>query len=274
MNECTGDNLSAYSSLSVGKMSLLMVGLIWIFVLLSILSFPQTPTLCFCFSFCTQPSFSVLHSSFTVVRLFPPLFFSVQVCPSSIEKKKNQHCNFICPLFLNVIVCWSSFDDTSGREGNVFSQWVSRYIFSFFLLLNCFIMCSDFAVTSPHSQSFGSNPRLLLIPFPTLPSLPPCCTSSSCSSVLSFALDSRWGLHADRLALGKGQTYARSVPGLSLLQAADRTLTSCHLTSDLLVADVAVTQGRHYWACSVEPGSYLVKVRAIYVNYCCFIYTA
>lgn len=84
-------------------------------------------------------------------------------------------------------------------------------------------------------------------PFPTL-------------SVLSFSLDSRWGLHADRLALGKGQTYARSVPGLSLLQAADRTLTSCHLTSDLLVADLAVTQGRHYWACSVEPGSYLVKV--------------
>ncbi|XP_022612496.1 tripartite motif-containing protein 46 isoform X1 [Seriola dumerili] len=78
--------------------------------------------------------------------------------------------------------------------------------------------------------------------------------------VLSFSLDSRWGLHADRLALGKGQTYARSVPGLALLQAADRTLTSCHLTSDLLVADLAVTQGRHYWACSVEPGSYLVKV--------------
>uniref|UniRef100_A0A672FCG9 Tripartite motif containing 46a n=1 Tax=Salarias fasciatus TaxID=181472 RepID=A0A672FCG9_SALFA len=78
--------------------------------------------------------------------------------------------------------------------------------------------------------------------------------------VLSFSLDSRWGLHADRLALGRGQTYARSVPGLSLLQAADRTLTSCHLTSDLLVADLAVAQGRHYWACSVEPGSYLVKV--------------
>ncbi|KAG5270855.1 hypothetical protein AALO_G00173050 [Alosa alosa] len=78
--------------------------------------------------------------------------------------------------------------------------------------------------------------------------------------VLAFSLDSRWGLHADRLALGKGQTYARSVPGLALLQAADRTLTSCHLTSDLLVADLSIAQGRHYWACSVEPGSYLVKV--------------
>lgn len=98
-------------------------------------------------------------------------------------------------------------------------------------------------------------------PFLPLASLP--LSSSSTSPllpVLSFSLDSRWGLHSDRLALGKGQTYARSVPGLSLLQAADRTLTSCHLTSDLLVADLAVTQGKHYWACSVEPGSYLVKV--------------
>uniref|UniRef100_A0A3Q2XMQ0 Tripartite motif containing 46 n=1 Tax=Hippocampus comes TaxID=109280 RepID=A0A3Q2XMQ0_HIPCM len=78
--------------------------------------------------------------------------------------------------------------------------------------------------------------------------------------VLSFSLDSRWGLHSDRLALGKGQTYARSVPGISLLKVADRALTSCHLTADLLVADLAVSQGRHYWACSVEPSSYLIKV--------------
>ncbi|XP_053349603.1 tripartite motif-containing protein 46 isoform X2 [Clarias gariepinus] len=80
------------------------------------------------------------------------------------------------------------------------------------------------------------------------------------AQVLSFCLDSRWGLHAERVALGKGQTYARSVPGVTLLQAADCALTSFHLTSDLLVADVSITQGRHYWACSVEPGSYLVKV--------------
>ncbi|XP_069031980.1 tripartite motif-containing 46b isoform X3 [Embiotoca jacksoni] len=78
--------------------------------------------------------------------------------------------------------------------------------------------------------------------------------------VLNFYLDSRWGLHADRLVVSKEQRCARSVPGLSLLQAADNALTSCHLTSDLLVGDVAITQGRHYWACSVEPGSYLVKV--------------
>ena len=79
--------------------------------------------------------------------------------------------------------------------------------------------------------------------------------------MLNFYLDSRWGLHADRLVVSKEQRCARSVPGLSLLQAADLALTSCHLTSDLLVGDVAITQGRHYWACSVEPGSYLVKAR-------------
>lgn len=83
--------------------------------------------------------------------------------------------------------------------------------------------------------------------------------SPSLVSVLNFYLDSRWGLHADRLVVSKEQRCARSVPGLSLLQAADHALTSCHLTSDLLVGDVAITQGRHYWACSVEPGSYLVK---------------
>ncbi|NP_001076569.1 tripartite motif-containing 46b [Danio rerio] len=53
--------------------------------------------------------------------------------------------------------------------------------------------------------------------------------------VLNFYLDSRWGLHADRLVVSKEQRCARSVPGLSLLQAADRALTSCHLTADLLV---------------------------------------
>ncbi|XP_030645155.1 tripartite motif-containing 46b isoform X3 [Chanos chanos] len=78
--------------------------------------------------------------------------------------------------------------------------------------------------------------------------------------VLNFYLDSRWGVHSDRLVVSKEQRCVRSVPGLSLLQAAHNSLTSCHLTADLLVGDVAITQGRHYWACSVEPGSYLVKV--------------
>uniref|UniRef100_A0AAY4DAT9 TRI46 protein n=1 Tax=Denticeps clupeoides TaxID=299321 RepID=A0AAY4DAT9_9TELE len=60
--------------------------------------------------------------------------------------------------------------------------------------------------------------------------------------VLNFYLDSRWGLHADRLVVSKEQRCARSVPGLSLLQAADHALTSCHLTADLLVGDVATVK--------------------------------
>lgn len=103
----------------------------------------------------------------------------------------------------------------------------------------------------------SSSPPLPLFPF-FLPC--PLSLSPPPPPVLNFYLDSRWGLHADRLVVSKEQRGARSVPGLSLLQAADHALTSCHLTSDLLVGDVAITQGRHYWACSVEPGSYLVKV--------------
>ena len=160
--------------------------------------------------------------------------------------------------------------------------WWSHY-FRLFLLSKPSVSWSSWALPSLCVQTCcsltvpaqGSNPSFLLPPLrylprhlsPSLPPpFPPGMPPFSVLSVLSFSLDSRWGLHSDRLALGKGQTYARSVPGLSLLQAADRTLTSCHLTSDLLVADVAVTQGKHYWACSVEPGSYLVKVRGMHID--------
>uniref|UniRef100_A0A8C9SB82 Tripartite motif containing 46 n=1 Tax=Scleropages formosus TaxID=113540 RepID=A0A8C9SB82_SCLFO len=50
------------------------------------------------------------------------------------------------------------------------------------------------------------------------------------AAVLNFYLDSRWGLHSDRLVVSKEQRCARSVPGLSLLQAADRTGDSYCLT--------------------------------------------
>ncbi|MBV98470.1 Tripartite motif-containing protein 46, partial [Eschrichtius robustus] len=49
-------------------------------------------------------------------------------------------------------------------------------------------------------------------------------------------------------------------PGLPLLLAAERLLTGCHLSVDVVLGDVAVTQGRSYWACAVDPASYLVKV--------------
>lgn len=124
----------------------------------------------------------------------------------------------------------------------LFSLFTHSYVPPFGVLILC--------------PSFPSSSILLTIP----PVFPRCCLPPASPTVLNFYLDSRWGLHADRLVLSKEQRCARSVPGLSLLQAADRALTSCHLTADLVVGDVAITQGRHYWACSVEPGSYLVKV--------------
>ncbi|XP_053224399.1 tripartite motif-containing protein 46 isoform X1 [Podarcis raffonei] len=78
--------------------------------------------------------------------------------------------------------------------------------------------------------------------------------------VLNFFLDNRWGFNRERLAISKDQRAVRSVPGLPMLFAAERLMTSCHLSIDLVIGDVAVTQGRSYWACCVDPSSYLVKV--------------
>lgn len=78
--------------------------------------------------------------------------------------------------------------------------------------------------------------------------------------VLHFFLDGRWGTSRERLTISKDQRAVRSVPGLPLLLAAERLLTGCHLSVDVVLGDVAVTQGRSYWACAVDPASYLVKV--------------
>ncbi|XP_029436833.1 tripartite motif-containing protein 46 isoform X2 [Rhinatrema bivittatum] len=78
--------------------------------------------------------------------------------------------------------------------------------------------------------------------------------------VLNFFLDNRWGFNRERLAISKDQRAVRSVPGIPLLFATERLMTSCHLSVDLVIGDVAITQGKHYWACCVDPSSYLVKV--------------
>ncbi|KAM6190280.1 tripartite motif-containing protein 46 isoform 1-T1 [Sarcoramphus papa] len=78
--------------------------------------------------------------------------------------------------------------------------------------------------------------------------------------VLNFFLDNRWGFNRDRLAISKDQRAVRSVPGIPMLFAAERLMTSCHLSIDLVIGDVAITQGKSYWACCVDPSSYLVKV--------------
>ncbi|XP_041037657.1 tripartite motif-containing protein 46-like [Carcharodon carcharias] len=78
--------------------------------------------------------------------------------------------------------------------------------------------------------------------------------------VLHFLLDNKWGFCRDRLIVSKDQRAVRSVAGIPMLFAAEPIMTSCHLSIDLVIGDVALTQGKHYWACSVDPSSYLVKV--------------
>ncbi|XP_069805442.1 tripartite motif-containing protein 46 isoform X1 [Dendropsophus ebraccatus] len=78
--------------------------------------------------------------------------------------------------------------------------------------------------------------------------------------VLNFFLDSSCGFPRDRLVVSKDRRAVRSVPGVPMLFAAERLMTSCHVSMELVLGDVAITQGRYYWECSVDPSSYVVKV--------------
>lgn len=109
---------------------------------------------------------------------------------------------------------------------------------------------SQCLVLTPHSPQC---PCLSLKSFLLFQCPPP-------TPVLHFFLDGRWGTSRERLTISKDQRAVRSVPGLPLLLAAERLLTGCHLSVDVVLGDVAVTQGRSYWACAVDPASYLVKV--------------
>ncbi|XP_071988037.1 tripartite motif-containing protein 46 isoform X2 [Engystomops pustulosus] len=78
--------------------------------------------------------------------------------------------------------------------------------------------------------------------------------------VLNFFLDSSCGFPRDRLVVSKDRRAVRSVPGVPMLFAAERLMSSCHISMELVLGDVAITQGRYYWECSVDPSSYVVKV--------------
>ncbi|XP_041430563.1 tripartite motif-containing protein 46 isoform X4 [Xenopus laevis] len=80
------------------------------------------------------------------------------------------------------------------------------------------------------------------------------------AQVLNFFLDSSCGFPRDRLVVSKDRRAVRSVPGVPMLFAAERLMTSCHVSMELVLGDVAITQGRYYWECSVDPSSYVLKV--------------
>ncbi|CAH2327537.1 tripartite motif-containing 46 [Pelobates cultripes] len=80
------------------------------------------------------------------------------------------------------------------------------------------------------------------------------------AQVLNFFLDSSCGFPRDRLVVSKDRRAVRSVPGVPMLFAAERLMTSCHVSMELVLGDVAITQGRYYWECLVDHSSYVVKV--------------
>lgn len=119
--------------------------------------------------------------------------------------------------------------------------------------------CPRWWSSGPWSAEPPPSPQQL-VHVPKPPSALKACVCPSPAAVLHFFLDGRWGTSRERLAISKDQRAVRSVPGLPLLLAAERLLTGCHLSVDVVLGDVAVTQGRSYWACAVDPASYLVKV--------------
>lgn len=122
----------------------------------------------------------------------------------------------------------------------------------------------DIYLHTPPAPGEGTPPRGAASPILPVPRAfrRPLLTSSALllPAVLNFFLDNRWGFNRDRLAISKDQRAVRSVPGIPMLFAAERLMTSCHLSIDLVIGDVAITQGKSYWACCVDPSSYLVKV--------------
>ncbi|CAB1319331.1 unnamed protein product [Coregonus sp. 'balchen'] len=75
-----------------------------------------------------------------------------------------------------------------------------------------------------------------------------------------FLFNDKCGFSSERLALSKRRDSVESVAGMAFLLAAERVQTGSYMGLDYIIGDMGISQGRHYWAFSVEPHSYLVKV--------------
>ncbi|XP_068103353.1 E3 ubiquitin-protein ligase TRIM36 [Hyperolius riggenbachi] len=78
--------------------------------------------------------------------------------------------------------------------------------------------------------------------------------------VFSFLFDDKCGYSKDHLLLSDGRDTVESVPGLPLLLGAERVQVGCYMCLDYIIADAGITKGKHFWAFSVQPYSYMVKV--------------
>ncbi|KAA0714518.1 E3 ubiquitin-protein ligase TRIM36 [Triplophysa tibetana] len=78
--------------------------------------------------------------------------------------------------------------------------------------------------------------------------------------VLSFLFSEKCGFSAERLQLSKRRESVESAAGMTFLLAAERVQTGSYISLDYIIGDTGISQGRHYWAFSVDPSSYMVKM--------------
>uniref|UniRef100_A0A668APF2 Tripartite motif containing 36 n=1 Tax=Myripristis murdjan TaxID=586833 RepID=A0A668APF2_9TELE len=75
-----------------------------------------------------------------------------------------------------------------------------------------------------------------------------------------FLFSDKCGFSTERLVLNKRRDSVESVAGMAFLLGAERVQTGSYIGLDYIIGDAGISQGRHYWAFTVEPHSYLVKV--------------
>ena len=78
--------------------------------------------------------------------------------------------------------------------------------------------------------------------------------------VFSFLFDEKCGYNTEHLLLNLKRDRVESRAGFNVLLAAERIQVGHYTSLDYIIGDVGVTKGKHFWACRVEPYSYLVKV--------------
>lgn len=78
--------------------------------------------------------------------------------------------------------------------------------------------------------------------------------------MFSFLFSEKCGFSTERLQLSKRRDSVESAAGMAFLLAAERVQTGSYICIDYIVGDTGISQGRHYWAFSVDPSSYMVKV--------------
>ncbi|KAG8456295.1 hypothetical protein GDO86_002182 [Hymenochirus boettgeri] len=78
--------------------------------------------------------------------------------------------------------------------------------------------------------------------------------------VFDFLFDDKCGYNKEHLVLSAQRDTVESMAGMSLLLGAERVQVGCYTCLDYIIGDTGITKGRHFWAFSIDPHSYLVKV--------------